>query len=423
MAKILILTYGSRGDVQPYVALGQGLQRAGHEVTLATSDRFEQFVTDHGLQYGFMSDDMLAIMDTDTGRDLMENTTNVFAVVGRTLSLMKQVGPMQTKLMQESWEAAERAQPDIILFHPKAYAGPHLAEKLGIPVIMALVIPMMVPTGEHPNMGFPNLPLGRGYNRATYRFVNSMMKLSGGKHVRELRAKIGLPPQKKFDMLQTTDGQPMMVIHGVSKHVDPPPADWPDTSLTTGYWFLDSGEDWTPPPELAAFLEAGPKPVYVGFGSMSGRNPERLTRIVIDALEKAGKRAVMITGWGGLSADHLPDSILKLDQAPHDWLFPRMAAVIHHGGAGTTAGALRAGRPNIIVPFFGDQPFWGKRVQELGVGSAPIPQKKLTADKLARAIVEVTSNAEMQQKAEELGARIRQEDGIGEAVKVIEGML
>ncbi|NEO00729.1 MAG: glycosyltransferase family 1 protein, partial [Moorea sp. SIO3I7] len=170
-------------------------------------------------------------------------------------------------------------------------------------------------------------------------------------------------------------------------------------------------------------LDAGNPPVYVGFGSMAGRDPQRLTEIVIEGLQQANVRGIIATGWGGLAVDDLPDSIFKIDSAPHDWLFPRMAAVVHHGGAGTTAAGLRAGRPTIICPFFVDQPFWGDRVHALGVGSKPIPQKTLTAEKLATAIREVTTNQTIRQNAEALGKQIRDEDGIANAIAIIESQL
>jgi sterol 3beta-glucosyltransferase len=191
----------------------------------------------------------------------------------------------------------------------------------------------------------------------------------------------------------------------------------------TGYWFLNQTDGWQPTPELEAFLKAGPPPVYVGFGSMAGRNPRRLANIVINALRVSGMRGIIATGWGGLQTERLPPTLQQIDQAPHAWLFPRMAAVVHHGGAGTTAAALQAGRPSVIVPFFGDQPFWGQRVHMLGGGSRPIAQKKLTVEKLAAAIKNMVSDPLVQKKAENLGEKIRHENGIRNAVEIIEKIM
>lgn len=421
--KILILTYGSRGDVQPFVALGKGLKANGHNVVLATSERFRDFVENNGLGYGYMNDDMLRILDTDQGKDLLENTSTIFQVVKQTLKMMKQVGPMQKSLLRESWDLAQDLSPDLIVFHPKAYAAPHIAEKLGIPVILALPVPLMVPTSERPNVGFPKVKLGGWYNRQTYHIINQLMGLSAKKHVKEFRAACGLPEQKTFDLLRMTDGTNIPVLHAYSKHLIAEPADWPDHAVTSGYWFLDNDHDWTPPPTLQHFLQTGPPPVYIGFGSMAGRKPERLANIVIEALQQARLRGIIATGWGGLKARSLPDTILQIDQAPHGWLFPQMAAVVHHGGAGTTAAGLRAGKPSVIIPFFGDQPFWGKRVHELGAGPKPIPQKQLTSDALATALHDAVTDKDMIEVAKKIGEQIRSEEGIANAISFIEEQL
>jgi sterol 3beta-glucosyltransferase len=187
----------------------------------------------------------------------------------------------------------------------------------------------------------------------------------------------------------------------------------------TGYWFLDRKTDWQPPAELVRFLEAGTPPVYVGFGSMSGTKAQERAKIVLEALDQTGQRGLLASGWGGLQAADLPDSVFMLEQVPHDWLFPQVSAVVHHGGAGTTAAGLRAGKPTLIVPFIADQPFWGKVVDEAGLGPQPIPQKKLTATTLSAAIRQMVSEDDMRRRAEAVGEKIRAEDGIGSAVQLI----
>ena len=421
---ILILTLGSRGDVQPFVALGKGLKAVGHTVTLCTSTRFESFITEHDLNYGYMGDEMLQLMDSAQGRELMEDATNLWEIIKATLRLFRQVAPLQSKMLSDSWKTAQAANPDLIIFHPKTYGGLHFAEKLGIPAILAVPLPMLVPTAEHPDFGFFKLPLGgplrSWYNKTTYQAAHTLFAFSVGKLVRTWRAEHHLPPQPKFDILHAPTGEHIPVLYCYSRHVAPEPTDWPENVIASGYWFLDEQTTWNPSPELQDFLNAGEAPVYVGFGSMSGRNPERLTRIVIEALQKAEVRGIIATGWGGLSANDLPKTIFKLKEAPHDWLFPQMAAVVHHGGAGTTAAGLRAGCPTVICPFFGDQPLWGQRVQALGVGSKPIPQKQLTVEKLAAAIQTVTTDPAIQQRAKTLGEKLRQEDGVATAIALIE---
>lgn len=278
---------------------------------------------------------------------------------------------------------------------------------------------MLLPTAEHPHIGFPRLKLGGWYNRATYGAVRALMALSAGRQVLAWRAANGLPPQRRFDMFRTTGGEPIPVLHGFSRHVVPVPSDWPATVTTTGYWFLPEDETRVPA-AVEAFLEAGPPPVCVGFGSMIGAFPERLERLINDALREAGVRGVVVAGGDGAPREVVPGRVLQTGRVPHAWLFPRMAAVVHHGGAGTTAAALRAGRTPVTVPFFGDQFYWGHRVHALGVGCRPIPWKKLTVAALAAAIREATSNPALQRRAREMGALLHREDGVGNAVAAIE---
>jgi UDP:flavonoid glycosyltransferase YjiC (YdhE family) len=213
--------------------------------------------------------------------------------------------------------------------------------------------------------------------------------------------------------------QPLLYCY--SSAVAPPPDDWGDWIDVTGYWFLDRPTDWTPPEELAAFLDDGPPPVYVGgFGNMTNRDPRELARMVVHALAKTGQRAVILTGWGGLQRSELPPGICAVDWVPFDWLLPRVSAVVHHGGSGTTAASLRAGVPTVVVPFFLDQFFWGRRVHALGVGPEPILRSRLTADALTEAIRTVTTDGGMRQRAEALSRRIRAEDGVARAVATFE---
>lgn len=418
---VFIITFGSLGDVQPYVALGKGLKKVGHTVTVCTCSGFKSFITDHGLNYGYAADDLMKLMDSVEGRNAMENTVDVFGTLKIMIKMMKQAKPINRQMMIDSWKAAQGAEPDIILFNSKALGAVSIAEKLGVPMMMVLPQPMVVPTAESPTIGLPNWNLGSWYNKLTYKLVHLGYRAYKGMVNEFRRNTLGLD---KFPgstgLLHMADGRPIPVLHSFSNHVVPRPNDWPEDAYVTGYWFLNRLNEWEPSAELKAFLEEGQAPIYVGFGSMAGRNPQRLTRIVIEALKQTNMRGIVASGWGGLAVDGLPDTIFKIDNTPHDWLFPHMAAVVHHGGAGTTAAGLRAGCPTIICPFFGDQPFWGRRVRALGVGSEPIPQKKLTVEKLSAAIREVAMNQGIRQNVEVLGEKIRNEDGIANAVAIIE---
>jgi sterol 3beta-glucosyltransferase len=236
------------------------------------------------------------------------------------------------------------------------------------------------------------------------------------------RDALALPPLP-WKLYATLDIVAEPILYGYSRHVVPIPPDWGAWLHVTGYWFEGTDPTYQPPAELATFLAAGSPPVYVGFGSMTDQEGEAVTRIVIDALKQAGQRGILLGGWANLGAGDLPPSILRIADAPHDWLFPRMAAVVHHGGAGTTAAGLASGVPSIVVPFFADQPFWGRRVAALGAGPAPIPRKQLTAERLAAAIRQAVGDAEMQRRAANLGALIRSEDGVTAAVSVVEKLV
>lgn len=406
---ILILTIGSRGDVQPFIALGRGLQAAGYGVTLCTAATYEAFVTSNGLKYAHMNDGMIKLAETKAGRSAVEG--------GSKLELMKQVQPIIRHMLDDAWAAAQGA--DTIIYHPKTLAGHSLAEKLGVPLFLSLPLPMYAPTSAFPNPAF-NLPLGSWANRLTYTVLPLLSAPYMGTVNAWRRDVLGLPPRPRFaSETLGPDGQPLPALYSYSAHLVPTPPDWPETSVATGYWFLDQPQNWQPSADLLRFLDAGAPPVYIGFGSMTGADPAAKTRIVLEALVQSGQRGLLATGWGGLAETELPDTVFAIQEAPHDWLLPRVAAVVHHGGAGTTAAGLRAGKPSLICPFMGDQFFWGQRVAAAGAGPQPVPQKQLTAERLAVAIKTAVSDPAMQRRAADLGAAIRAEDGVGRAVGII----
>jgi sterol 3beta-glucosyltransferase len=416
--KILILTLGSRGDVQPFVALGVGLKKAAHEVTICTSSSFEKMIQEQGLNYAYMNDELTKLAGTQTGRSAIESASHPLSLIKTVIELSQQMKQFQRQMLEEEWQAAQGAE--VIIYHPKALGGYHLAEKLNVPALMALPLPFYVPTAAFPNPLLPDLKLGKWYNKLTYKIVVLLNSLQQG-IINDWRKKVlNLPDFPLFsNELVRKNGQPVPVLHAYSSHVLPEPADWPDTAITTGYWFLETSKTWQPPADLVEFLAAGPPPVYIGFGSMAGRDPARLTGIVLEALAQTGQRGILAKGWGGLEATTLPETVFQLDAVPHDWLFPQVAAVVHHGGVGTTAAGLRAGKPTIICPFFGDQPFWGRRVFELGVGPRPILQKQLTVENLTAAIQQAATNEKIQQAAANLGEKICSENGVKQAINFI----
>ncbi len=399
---ISILALGSRGDVQPYATLGSGLRSAGHEVRLITFESFASFAAENELDFHPIHGYAQALVASG-GADMLGLVRSFGALAGgyaRDLS------------------APHLGETDLIINQlPGGLYGFDLAEKYGIPMLMASVIPL-VRTGAFPLMGFPKLPLP-GYNKVTYylgeQIVWQMFRAVINRWRKETLNLHPLPLKGYFDKFGTRD---IPIINGFSQHVVPRPPDWDEHINMTGYWFPEN-KQWQPSSELSDFLEAGKPPVFIGFGSMPIKDPQRTTNIILEALKQSGQRGILHAGWGGIGNQSLPDSVFKIDYAPYDWLFPRMGMVIHHGGSGTTAFGLRSGVPSCAIPFVFDQFYWGERIAQLGVGPRPIPYKQLTAERLADAIRFGVGDTQIRQNAFELGKKIRAEKGIENAVDLV----
>ena len=413
---ITIASVGTRGDVQPYLALGRGLQRAGHQVQVATDPTFEAFVRGAGL--GF------APVSADPRKALQEDVLRLNNPIAFSRWTQRQFGPLALRYTAELRDVC--AHTDGLLANPLAFAAFHVAERLGIPCVPAYLQPA-TPTRAFTTSTAPDPPAWlpfRGWFNYTSAHVNNQIFFRLLlPTINACRTEVlGLPPLP-WKLYSKLDISPEPIIYGYSRHVVPVPPDWGPWLHVTGYWFERSEVEYEPPADLEAFLAGGPPPVYIGFGSIVEQDAAATTRTVVDVLALAGQRGLLLGGWAGLGAGALPASILSVSDVPHEWLFPRMAAVVHHGGAGTTAAGLRAGVPSVLVPYFADQPFWGRRVAALGVGPRAIPRKQLTAPRLAAAIREAVSNKEMRRRAQELGQRIRSEDGITAAVEKVEMLL
>ncbi|MEJ2557723.1 MAG: glycosyltransferase [Anaerolineae bacterium] len=418
--RITINAFGSRGDVQPYVALGKGFKEAGHDVRLTTHRIFEALVLEHNLDFFPMEGDPRQVLLAQAVAELGNNPFRVNRWIAENFK------PALKEVFHATLDAAQGA--DLLLNSALSFAGWHVAQKLDIPSIGAYLQPTM-PTRAFHNYSAPLppswLPFKGLYNVLSTKLTNQSFFYMLRPPVNACRREVlDLPPLSaayywRLDSASAT----VPIIYGYSPSVIPRPPDWGDYQQITGYWFLDGAQNYEPPAELADFLESGPPPVYVGFGSMVDHEREDMTRLVVEAMGQAGQRAILLSGWSDLGSAVLPDFILRIDFVPHDWLFPRVAAVVHHGGAGTTAAGLRAGVPNVVIPFFADQPFWGWRVHKLAVGPKWILRKKLTAAKLAAAIRQAVNDSTMIQRAEELGKRIRAEDGVRTAVQLVEQQL
>jgi sterol 3beta-glucosyltransferase len=422
--RVTITTSGSRGDVQPYVALGLGLRPEGHEVTVAAPGDFRGPVRSRGLGFFPICGDPLET----TGRMLEGGggLKNFAKNAGRALR------PVLAEMLRGYREACEDA--DAIVYTPVGFFGHTLAGALGLPRFGAAVQPIFNPTRHFPSAFVPQLfgvghgpllPVSRLYNRASHAATEQALWHAIRKPVNDaVREVLGTRPYAFSGPFGELRRGKEPGVFGWSPSLLPKPPDWRPEVEVTGFWFVPPDEGWRPPPGLVDFLEEGPPPISVGFGSMlgaGGKPLERLTETVLAALERTRQRAVLLTGWGNLGATGgLPEGVFAIEEAPHDWLFPRVAAAVHHGGAGTTAASLRAGVPTVTVPFFTDQPFWGSRVARLGVGPEPVPRKRLSAERLAVAMDRAVGDEGMRLRARRVGGRIRSEDGVRRAAEAFQ---
>ena len=411
--RVLILTFGTRGDVQPYVALAQGLVAGGHDVGICTAQGFRGLVASAGVEYLHMSNDMLELIQTEMST--MSGPADSLRLVQRMTAAMR-------SSLLDQWAAARAFQPDRLVYHPKALGGLHIAERLQVPAMVSLPLPFFTPTMAFPIPFIARWPFGGNANRLSYQFNRFTAVAYGGMINSFRRHTLGLSRMSRWsDYLHHPDGRPVPALYGYSREVVPVPQDYPAHAHVTGYWFLADHTPWRPPAPLLDFLTAGEPPIYIGFGSMGfGKQAAARGRIIAEAVESAGVRAVVATGWGGLELDRSSTAVHVVDDVPHDWLFPQTAAVVHHGGSGTTAAGLRAGRPTLICPVLGDQGFWAERVRDLGVGPSPLPAPRLNREELTSRLLKLVQEESYQEEARTLGRKLRSEDGVSNAVYVLE---
>ncbi|HUI93127.1 MAG TPA: glycosyltransferase [Chitinivibrionales bacterium] len=412
---ITLTSGGSRGDSQPYIALAHGFKAAGHRVRMVTTPDYAPLVEGADFDCRFVNLNIRSLIESERGRAMLAAGGNPFMFLRRMRQLLEPfVEPMIVEAKKNFAGSDAFVMPS-----SGAMFGSAAFEWLNIPFCTALMQPLAA-TSKFAHPFFPPLdpriPGAALYNRFTYAIADFGVAAVAGPVVR--RALRGAGVGK--DLHRSSESIKRPLLFGYSPLVVKPPTDWPPNATATGYWFLDLASAWTPPAGLVDFVNAGPPPVSIGFGSMNNSDPAAATKLVADALRLAGQRGILLSGWGGLATAALPDNGYMMESAPHDWLFPRMAAVVHHCGAGTTGAGLRAGVPAVPVPFFADQLFWARRLHELGVAPRPVPWKKLTAENLAQAIHEAVTNKEIKIRSEELGKKIRAEDGVGVAVEIAE---
>lgn len=394
--------------MQPYIALAKGLRRLGHETALLAPGEYGDLAREHQLEIQPLSGCVQDIVKSDAMGALLEK--------GRFIQIMRharrQLEDASPRWAREGLAACEGC--DVLISGLGGlYLAAALAEALGKPLVQAYLSPF-TPTSAFPGVLLPPrlAVLGGGFNRLSHHLVRQVMWRMLRQSDALVRKELRLPPCS----LLGPYSRPVMAngrtAYGFSRHLTPRPRDWDASVTVAGYWFLEEGASWTPPRPLAEFLEGGEAPVYIGFGSMHARNREALGEIILGAVRESGVRAVVHAGSLGPEAGAAPDHVHVVDAVPHSWLFPRMAAVVHHGGAGTTGAGARAGRPALVVPFFGDQPFWGARIAAMKLGPPPLPRRALRKEALARSLRRLVEDETYRMNARELGESVRLEDGV-----------
>jgi len=383
--KILIASLGSRGDVQPYVALARDLVLLGAEVVLTTGEGFDDMITAAGARSQPVPINYQTLLqDADVQAAL-------FTLRGKIRAARQSIN-MQRDTARRLWHMGLEERPDLILFNLKASVMTLVGRRLNVPTLPTALQPVTAQTSDFPLPLFGLPDLGRFFNRKSYAAGRLLMKTGLAplnKPIKaEAQAELSMPGAQ-IDGHMPGDGKALS-LQAFSRALVPTPKDWPREAWPCGYWFTEPDAGYTPPQDLTDFLVAGPAPIYLGFGSMPSEDPGRLTEIVLAALAQTGQRAILATGWGGLAQKGMladpADRVFLLEKAPHSWLFPQCAAIVHHGGAGTTHEAVRWGKPSLVCPVFGDQPFWGDQIHKIGAGPSPILQKKLDPDGLGRAL-------------------------------------
>ena len=419
MGPIVFLTSGTRGDVQPVIPLTQRLQGNGHAVRIAAPPAFRELVESHGVPFTPVEGNPSDLMTARDGEIPLTFDGNPIRSAHSTLHYLRKAQAVYTQMLANAWKACQDASA-LVIGLPTIW-GTSIAEKLKISCVGAFLQPL-TPTRDFPCPVLPSArSWGGAYNRLTYSLAGLATFLPWRKVINDWRTRtLGLGSLPLSGQSPRPFGRMDLNLYGFSEQVLPRPQDWDTASVITGYWPLTSN---TPLDDaLKAFLEAGPPPVYFGFGSPGTYQPNKIFETISQATRLAELRAVVALPKD-TQVEEVPAYIhLLRGGIPHDRLFPRLAGAVHHGGAGTTGTALLAGIPSLVTPVAVDQFFWGARVSALGVGPRPIPQRELQVKNLAEGLAKMKEEG-MKERARELGERLRHEDGIGQAVRALEALI
>lgn len=417
--KIVFLSFGSRGDAAPHVAVGLELQRRGFSVTIATHPEHESLVRGRGLDFFPISMSFADLLKSETGFSLVNERASVIDSLKSIKNFSASFKDRAKEINNECLAACEGA--DAIVGSPVSLA-PHIAEYLNIPCFLTSVYPIN-PTREFANpLISPKYSFGESVNYLSYKIVEQIFWLGFKKLINRSRARLKLPPimgKTMFDHFNTTNTHYLMAF---SEHLLVKTGNWSNNVHVTGQWDLSDDESWEPPPSLVKFIEEGEAPLYIGFGSMNKKNFANLQPIVEKALEKTGQRAIFLNPYCEENGES-SKLFYSIRYAPHQWLLNHTKAAIHHGGSGTIHTCTRAGLPSLIVPFLGDQFFWANQVHQLGIGPKYLKLKKLSADSLAAQIKKLINREEYFVNAKRFQKKLLRDDGISRASSIIESLL
>ena len=410
--RISMVAIGSTGDVRPYVLLGKELKKRGHEVTIVCFDMTEKMVTEAGLNFaplaGSVKDIFMAVMTPGT---------NGFTFLPKFKNALLDDLPQFLHTLEEGCKDAEAII--CTFFGSVVYS---IAEKHNIPCIQTHNF-LMDYNDMFPITTAPGLKMGKAWNTVSYKMGYALINTLEWHYLSDWRSEEGMK-SKKISMSPDyyINGHKIPVLYAISPLLVPRAPEWDEHIHMTGFWTDPEPCEYEPEPSLVRFLEEGEKPVYIGFGSMVSSDMGQTLDIVLKAVAASGVRAIIGRGWGGgaLDAALSNPNVYVADYIPHDWLFSRVSAVVHHGGAGTTAAGVLACKPTLVVPFGGDQPFWGQRIYDLGIGPKPIKRENLTVEKLADALIKLTHTPRFNVAVSEIGERMKYENGTLLAADIVE---
>ncbi|MGJ7874786.1 glycosyltransferase [Streptomyces rochei] len=421
--KVLLYTHGTRGDLQPYLALAYALNRAGHSATLVGPSRYSDFAESYGVQFTPVTDEGVNLLEHANVRKIFFTTAPTSEESRRTREeLLREFMPrMYPKLLEQYWEASRAGADLLVHSHHSRQSMHQIAEKHGIPNVLATLFPHFVASHRYP----PELNSLESHPDNMERHIrardapfNPML----ADMISTWRSEVlELPHRDGFlDHRHRPDGSPVPVMLGFSPHVLEPAADWPDWVHTTGFWSLPAAPGYQPSARLLRFLESGEPPVFFGFSSAVSDDPEKTGRLVLEVVRQTGIRAVVVTAWGGIKVTEDAADVLVESDVPYGWLFNRVRAAVHAGGVGSYNEALKAGIPQVICPFQKEQLMWGRHLHDLGVTTRPLPQSELTADALADAVRQAITSPVIAENAYRLARILSAEDGVENAVHTLE---